>query len=53
MSKDSDLEKIKKGEGLKESNTSNSNTSGIASEQRGTNSGIRMDQFTLDSDKKK
>ena len=50
MSKDKDLEKIKKGEGLKNSSTT-TQSSGTVNEQR--DSGVRRDQFTLDDNKKK
>ena len=51
MSKDKDLEKIKSGEGLENSNTSDSNSSGITTEQR--DSGVRIDQYTLNDKNKK
>lgn len=51
MSKDKDLERIKNGEGLKNSNTSSSHSSGTTTEQRG--SGVRVDQYTLNDEKKK
>ncbi len=51
MNKDKDLEKIKSGEGLKNSNTSSTNSSGTTTEQRG--SGVRIDQYTLNDKKKK
>lgn len=51
MSKDKDLERIKNGEGLKNSNTSSSHSSGTTIEQRG--SGVRIDQYTLNDEKKK
>ena len=50
MSKDKDLEKIKNGQGLKNSSTTTS-SSGTTTEQR--DSGVRRDQFTLNDNKKK
>lgn len=48
MSKDKDLEAIKKGKGLTNSDTSNKNSqnSGTTTEQRGRVSGIRVEIFT-------
>lgn len=53
MSKDKDLEKIKNGQGLKNSNTTGSSSTGTTSEQRGQNTGIRYDTFTLNQENKK
>lgn len=53
MSKDKDLEKIKNGQGLKNSSTTGSSSSGTTSEQRGKNTGIRYDTFTLNKEDKK
>ena len=53
MSKDKDLEKIKNGQGLKNSNTNGSPSAGTTSEQRGQNTGIRYDTFTLNKENKK
>lgn len=54
MSTDKDLESIKKGNGLSNSSTtsSNSNSSGTTTEQRGQNSGIRIDIFTRQGTKR-
>lgn len=48
MNKDKDLESIKNGDGLKNSDTSNKvdNTKGIITEERGQVRGIRLDIFS-------
>lgn len=53
MSKDKDLESIKNGNGLKNSDTSNkgTNTKGITTEQRGQVRGIRLDIYSDQSSK--
>ena len=53
MSKDKDIEKIKNGQGLKSSNTTVSSSTGTTSEQRGQNTGIRYDTFTLNKENEK
>lgn len=50
MSKDKDLERIKKGQGLKKSETTTTSQSGTTKEKRG--SGVRSEHFSL-NDKKK
>lgn len=55
MSTDKDLEAIKNGEGLKNASTSNngnSQTTGVTTEQRGQDSGVRRDNFTKQGNKK-
>ncbi len=56
MSIDKDLESIKNGNGLSNSSTSNNtnqSSTGITTEQRSQNKGIRTDKFThKDSEKK-
>lgn len=50
MGKDKDLEAIKSGKGLEKSSTNGSgHTSGTKTDQRSQTSGLRIDQFTLQS----
>ena len=49
---DKDLESIVSGKGLSESSTENSSQSGITIEQRGVESGTRIDQYDLKKSQK-